>query len=87
MVERFERAVSRLRVLAQAVHEIAAAPDRRIGSHVDREILVEKHRERREAGDELGCIANIDVAPTIARLLGLKLERAEGRVLTEILVE
>jgi predicted AlkP superfamily pyrophosphatase or phosphodiesterase len=36
-------------------------------------------------GVKLKTVQSIDVAPTIARLLGLKFERAEGRVLTEIL--
>jgi len=36
-------------------------------------------------GVQLAQIQNIDVAPTIARLLGVALPSAEGRVLTEIL--
>ncbi|MCC7419044.1 MAG: alkaline phosphatase family protein [Planctomycetaceae bacterium] len=36
-------------------------------------------------GTKLKTPRNIDVAPTIAKLLGLKLPSAEGRVLTEIL--
>lgn len=36
-------------------------------------------------GVRLGAIRNLDVAPTVARLLGLKLENVEGRVLDEIL--
>ena len=36
-------------------------------------------------GYRLGTIDNIDVAPTIARLLGVTLEHATGRVLEEIL--
>lgn len=36
-------------------------------------------------GVHLGTIANIDVAPTIARLLRIPLPSAEGRVLTELL--
>lgn len=36
-------------------------------------------------GVALGIIRNVDVAPTAARLLGLRLEGAEGRVLEEIL--
>ena len=36
-------------------------------------------------GVKLGRIANLDVAPTIARLLGLTIPNAEGRVLSEIL--
>lgn len=35
--------------------------------------------------DEVGVIENIDVAPTIARLLGVKLDSAKGRVLEDIL--
>jgi predicted AlkP superfamily pyrophosphatase or phosphodiesterase len=35
--------------------------------------------------NKLGAIENIDVAPTIARLLGVTLEHATGRVLEEIL--
>lgn len=33
----------------------------------------------------LARISNLDVAPTVARLLGLEIPKAEGRVLTEIL--
>jgi predicted AlkP superfamily pyrophosphatase or phosphodiesterase len=36
-------------------------------------------------GASLGRIANLDVAPTIARLLGFQIPNAEGRVLEEIL--
>ena len=39
-----------------------------------------------KAGAPLGRIRNLDLAPTIARLLGLPLPDAEGRVLEEILV-
>jgi predicted AlkP superfamily pyrophosphatase or phosphodiesterase len=38
-------------------------------------------------GVSLRRVANLDVAPTIARLLGLKIPRADGRVLTEILAD
>jgi hypothetical protein len=38
-------------------------------------------------GARLKTVRSIDVAPTIARLLGLKLPQAEGRVLTEILAD
>jgi predicted AlkP superfamily pyrophosphatase or phosphodiesterase len=38
-----------------------------------------------KAGTSLTTIDNIDVAPTIARLLGIALENASGRVLEEIL--
>jgi predicted AlkP superfamily pyrophosphatase or phosphodiesterase len=38
-------------------------------------------------GARLGFIDNIDVAPTIARLLGQSLPAADGRVLAEILAE
>lgn len=37
-------------------------------------------------GVEIETIRNIDVAPTLAHLLGLKMPSAEGRVLTEFLV-
>jgi predicted AlkP superfamily pyrophosphatase or phosphodiesterase len=37
------------------------------------------------AGVKLNAIENVDVAPTIARLLGLELDGADGRVLTELL--
>lgn len=37
------------------------------------------------SGMKLKTIENTDVAPTIARLMGLKLENADGRELTEIL--
>jgi hypothetical protein len=40
---------------------------------------------RIKPGVSLPRIANLDVAPTIARLLGLEIQGAEGRVLTEIL--
>jgi predicted AlkP superfamily pyrophosphatase or phosphodiesterase len=36
-------------------------------------------------GAQLGKISNLDVAPTIARILDLKMESAEGRALSEIL--
>ena len=36
-------------------------------------------------GVSLPRVANLDVAPTIARLLGVKLPEVEGRVLAEIL--
>jgi predicted AlkP superfamily pyrophosphatase or phosphodiesterase len=36
-------------------------------------------------GMVLDRMANLDVAPTIARLMGLKLPQADGRVLEEIL--
>ncbi len=36
-------------------------------------------------GAQLGEIRNVDVAPTVATLLGLKMENIEGRVLTEAL--
>lgn len=36
-------------------------------------------------GVKLNEIENVDVAPTIARLLGLQLDGADGRVLTEVL--
>jgi predicted AlkP superfamily pyrophosphatase or phosphodiesterase len=38
-----------------------------------------------KAGVKLNAIENVDVAPTIARLLGLHLDGADGRVLTELL--
>ena len=38
-----------------------------------------------KAGSKLGQIKNLDIAPTIARLLGLQFAGAEGRVLSEIL--
>ena len=38
-------------------------------------------------GAQLGEIRNVDVAPTVAALLGLKMENVEGRVLTEALAE
>ena len=37
------------------------------------------------AGSKLDVIDNVDVAPTLAALLGLTLENMDGRVLTEIL--
>jgi hypothetical protein len=37
------------------------------------------------AGVKLKTISNLDVAPTIARLLDLQLPEAEGRVLQEVL--
>ncbi len=37
------------------------------------------------AGATLGEIRSIDIAPTVAALLGLKMENVDGRVLTEIL--
>jgi hypothetical protein len=38
-----------------------------------------------ETGKKIDTVRNIDVAPTIAHLMGLKLDQPEGRVLTEIL--
>lgn len=38
-------------------------------------------------GTKLTTVANIDVAPTIARMLGVSLEHASGRVLEEILAD
>jgi hypothetical protein len=38
-----------------------------------------------KSGVKLGMVDNIDVAPTIARLLGQRLPGAEGKVITEIL--
>jgi predicted AlkP superfamily pyrophosphatase or phosphodiesterase len=38
-------------------------------------------------GMQLGLIQNVDVAPTIARLMGLAMKDVDGRVLTEILAE
>jgi predicted AlkP superfamily pyrophosphatase or phosphodiesterase len=40
-----------------------------------------------KSGKSLTVIENIDVAPTIARLLGVSLEHATGRVIDEILTE
>ena len=40
---------------------------------------------RIKPGISLPRIANLDVAPTIAQILGLQIPNAEGRVLTEIL--
>jgi hypothetical protein len=36
-------------------------------------------------GAQLGKISNLDLAPTVARVLDLQMESAEGRILTEIL--
>ena len=38
-------------------------------------------------GVQLGTIRNVDVAPTVAALLGLKMENVDGRVLVEALAE
>ncbi len=38
-------------------------------------------------GTKLGIIDNVDVAPTLAKLLGQSLTETDGRVLTEMLVE
>jgi hypothetical protein len=35
-------------------------------------------------GAKLGALGNIDLAPTVARLLGVPVEQATGRVLSEI---
>jgi arylsulfatase A-like enzyme len=40
---------------------------------------------RIKPGTSLPRVANLDVAPTIAEILGLQIPNAEGRVLTEIL--
>jgi hypothetical protein len=39
-----------------------------------------------KTGMKVPTFENIDVAPTIARLLGVALENASGRVLVEILL-
>ncbi|MBI1841226.1 MAG: alkaline phosphatase family protein, partial [Verrucomicrobia bacterium] len=39
-----------------------------------------------KSGAKIGLVDNIDVAPTIARLLGKALPNAQGRILNEILV-
>ena len=36
-------------------------------------------------GTKLGVVENIDVAPTAAELLGVKIEGADGKVMKEIL--
>jgi predicted AlkP superfamily pyrophosphatase or phosphodiesterase len=38
-------------------------------------------------GTQLDIIQNVDVAPTIARLMGLAMKNVDGRVLSEILAE
>jgi predicted AlkP superfamily pyrophosphatase or phosphodiesterase len=38
-------------------------------------------------GKRLGTIRNLDVAPTIAALLGIKMTDIDGRVLTELLIQ
>ena len=40
-----------------------------------------------QQGKRLGTIRNVDVAPTIAALLGIKMTGVDGRVLTEILTQ
>jgi predicted AlkP superfamily pyrophosphatase or phosphodiesterase len=40
-----------------------------------------------KAGARLRTIESVDVAPTIARMLGIHLPKSEGRVLTEILTD
>jgi hypothetical protein len=40
-----------------------------------------------KASKTLATVENIDVAPTIARLLGVSLENAAGRVIEEILMD
>jgi hypothetical protein len=40
-----------------------------------------------KTGSKIANVQNIDVAPTIARMLGVSLEHANGRVLEEILRE
>ena len=42
---------------------------------------------RIQQGKRLGMIRNVDVAPTIAALLGIKMTGVDGRVLTEILTQ
>jgi hypothetical protein len=36
-------------------------------------------------GERIGVVENVDVAPTIMRLLGKELANGDGKVLTEIL--
>jgi predicted AlkP superfamily pyrophosphatase or phosphodiesterase len=38
-----------------------------------------------KSGSKIGTIDNVDVAPTVARILGVSLKQVSGRVLTEIL--
>ncbi|MEZ0264381.1 MAG: alkaline phosphatase family protein, partial [Phycisphaerae bacterium] len=38
-----------------------------------------------KSGQRLGVLDNVDVAPTIAKLLGLKLPGADGKVITGLL--
>ena len=40
-----------------------------------------------KASNTLATVENVDVAPTIARLLGVTLENASGRVIEEILMD
>jgi len=45
------------------------------------------HAERHRPGVTLDSVANVDVAPTAARLLGFELQNPDGKVLTQILNE
>ena len=38
-------------------------------------------------GKQLGTIRNLDVAPTIAALLGIRMTDIDGRILTELLIQ
>jgi predicted AlkP superfamily pyrophosphatase or phosphodiesterase len=57
-----------------------------LGSRPDNRAFFLAVGPRVKAGIELGPIATVDVAPTIASLLGVSLGDVEGRTLTEIFV-
>jgi hypothetical protein len=52
-----------------------------------KEKLIHDHKLRIRSGVKLKTVNNTDVAPTIARLLRLKLDGADGRVLREALAD
>jgi predicted AlkP superfamily pyrophosphatase or phosphodiesterase len=56
-----------------------------LASDPDMDGIFIAHGRRIRPGSSLPRIANLDVAPTIAHLLGLEIPNAEGRVLSEIL--
>jgi predicted AlkP superfamily pyrophosphatase or phosphodiesterase len=53
-------------------------------SKMDAALVIAGRGVRR--GSKIGLVENVDIAPTIAQLLGQKLERADGKVLSEALL-
>ncbi len=56
-----------------------------VASDADMDIFMIAWGNGIKPGTRVGSIRNVDIAPTVARMLGLKMENVEGRVLSEIL--